>query len=765
MLGLYSVAVVCCYFLGGTAKQAAETFKLGVPRDGHEDQGSPHPLHHHRTVFTAKGLLCAFPFRYGGKLHRTCLPSKKTGKKWCATTHNYDKESQWDHCEEIQPLEHDHCENHACWHGGACVNNPRNQSYTCLCRDPFTGEFCEKNKCFERQHLKYYNIGETWTRILHGDVERCFCTKEGIRFISLSSKACERNPCHNGGECLEIRATGERVCSCSKGHAGKRCKIDSASDCYKDNGSSYRGKADKTASGTDCLHWTSELISMEFDIRMLEDPHILGVGDHRYCRNLDHDEKPWCYTLMNDIISWDHCAVPQCPVQDPCLSNPCQNGGTCFRDSLRKSYYCQCHDRFSGADCQTEKCLENTHHRYFHIGQSWNRVVNSGVEHCVCGENGTECHSVAHKDKNENCYRNNGVTYKGTEDETESKIECMPWKEDFVRNRLNITSLEEAFQLGLGDHSYCRNPDGDTKPWCYIILGDHISWEHCDIPKCGTATIYARRPPPLARMTGSKAPKQPPLCGKRHHKIFRPRIVGGSVAMRGSHPWIAAIYIGSNFCTGTLIYPCWVISAAHCFLHSPLKSSIRVVLGQHYFNKSDKHTQEFEITKYILHHEYSPFEETRHDIALLKLKKIEKACATQSRFVRPLCLPNENDFFREGSLCQIAGWGHTKEDATEYAKILQEASVSIISQLLCSSDLFYGSEVTPNMICAGDLIKSIDACQGDSGGPLVCYKDQVGYLYGIVSWGDGCGKMNKPGVYTRVTNYMDWIYRITKRRP
>ena len=47
--------------------------------------------------------------------------------------------------------------------------------------------------------------------------------------------------------------------------------------------------------------------------------------------------------------------------------------------------------------------------------------------------------------------------------------------------------------------------------------------------------------------------------------------------------------------------------------------------------------------------------------------------------------------------------------------------------------------------------------QGDSGGPLTCEQNQTQVIYGLVSWGDQCGRANKPGVYTRVTDYLEWI--------
>lgn len=83
----------------------------------------------------------------------------------------------------------------------------------------------------------------------------------------------------------------------------------------------------------------------------------------------------------------------------------------------------------------------------------------------------------------------------------------------------------------------------------------------------------------------------------------------------------------------------------------------------------------------------------------------------------------------------------------------------------CVTQLFVWLHFDPRMhvyVCGLGLLLFP---QGDSGGPLACARDDVSFLYGIISWGEGCGRSGKPGVYTKVVNYMDWINSVIGRKP
>uniref|UniRef100_A0A452QBU3 trypsin n=1 Tax=Ursus americanus TaxID=9643 RepID=A0A452QBU3_URSAM len=104
-----------------------------------------------------------------------------------------------------------------------------------------------------------------------------------------------------------------------------------------------------------------------------------------------------------------------------------------------------------------------------------------------------------------------------------------------------------------------------------------------------------------------------------------------------------------------------------------------------------------------------------------------------------------------GTQCLISGWGNTQSTGEYYPDVLQCLQAPILSDSSCRSA--YPGQITSNMICLGYLEGGKDSCQGDSGGPVVCN----GVLQGIVSWGAGCAQKGKPGVYTKVCNYVSWI--------
>jgi len=93
----------------------------------------------------------------------------------------------------------------------------------------------------------------------------------------------------------------------------------------------------------------------------------------------------------------------------------------------------------------------------------------------------------------------------------------------------------------------------------------------------------------------------------------------------------------------------------------------------------------------------------------------------------------------------------------DWSSVLQQVVVPVISQTQCSQPAFHGSYITDNMLCAGYTEGGKDACSGDSGGPLVCNVNERWWLHGVVSFGRDCAQPRSPGVYVRVTRFLDWI--------
>lgn len=201
-----------------------------------------------------------------------------------------------------------------------------------------------------------------------------------------------------------------------------------------------------------------------------------------------------------------------------------------------------------------------------------------------------------------------------------------------------------------------------------------------------------------------------------------------------------------------------MLTAGHCIL--PLKD-MQVVLGDLSLDGVGPTAQTIKVEEVIIHENYRETPAAVHnDIALLRLKGTNGVCANETQFVKTACLPDTK--LPDGKECTISGWGATEE--SQYgSNHLLEANVLLISQQKCSEPTVYGKVLDSGMFCAGYLQGGVDSCQGDSGGPLTCKQNDTNVIYGVVSWGDQCGKKNKPGVYTQVTHFLDWIKSKTHR--
>lgn len=92
-----------------------------------------------------------------------------------------------------------------------------------------------------------------------------------------------------------------------------------------------------------------------------------------------------------------------------------------------------------------------------------------------------------------------------------------------------------------------------------------------------------------------------------------------------------------------------------------------------------------------------------------------------------------------------------------YSSQLQQVQLKVFNSATCSKA--YVSGFTNNMTCAGTTTGGFDACQGDSGGPLLQQQAGAWMQVGVVSFGAGCARAEYPGIYTRLPNYVDWIYQ------
>ncbi|XP_029429061.1 transmembrane protease serine 5 [Rhinatrema bivittatum] len=238
-------------------------------------------------------------------------------------------------------------------------------------------------------------------------------------------------------------------------------------------------------------------------------------------------------------------------------------------------------------------------------------------------------------------------------------------------------------------------------------------------------------------------------CGSR---TKAPQLAGGSDSGQGRWPWLVGLYLHSKrICGGSIVTAQWVITAAHCVHKSPSVSSWLVFEGI-----ASTERQPGSALEKIIYH--PNFNERSHDydIAVMKLKSPLRF--SDSR--QAVCLPPYKENLRGGMQCWITGWGHMKAHNAQVPETLRETAVPLMSTKKCNGSYLYDGKITPRMLCAGYLDGKVDAGKGDSGGPLMCQKEHAWHLVGMVSWDNRCAEPHHPGVYTKVSAFLDWIYHV-----
>ncbi|XP_035795150.1 trypsin-2-like [Anopheles albimanus] len=250
----------------------------------------------------------------------------------------------------------------------------------------------------------------------------------------------------------------------------------------------------------------------------------------------------------------------------------------------------------------------------------------------------------------------------------------------------------------------------------------------------------------------------------------RVRIIQGTVASDHEFPYQVSLQWNYNngsrpthFCSGSILNPHWILTAAHCEGDFTRVGWTEVVAGVNNIAIEDSAEQRRNVSRFVQHERYNPMM-LQNDIAVLRLSQ---PLHLNDR-IKTITLATGNSVIVDDTIGKFAGWGSisdTWEDV--FPDELMKIDIALRSLEDCQRAR--PTYDVSKEVCVGGY-RNVTGCTADSGGPLTVQINDSTVQIGVLSYGEKPCKGRLPIIFMRVAHYYEWIQRkiekkIAKRWP